>query len=391
MFRAPYHLATAAFSDLANRPPNNVATLDVLRSLAILLVFSGHFARSFGAGDWVSRFPAVYFGWTGVDLFFVLSGLLIGIQLWKELQRTGSIKIPVFLLRRGLRIWPLYYAFAGFILFEGLVFHRNLSGFWADLTFLSNYFHNQIGGGWSLSTEEQFYILIPISLLLLSRILQLRHMWIFPVAVLAYLPLVRALMIHAYGVEAARERMYFPIHTHSDGLAIGILLAWTAVNYPESLKSGVMRKLIPPLAAVIGFALYTLDRNVFNYTSLALLYGAMTLYGLTVRQCNGVLNWHGFYIVSRLSYGMYLNQFGLLPYVTHWIQPLKGIGIAGLLLAYLLSFVACALFAFVTFMLVERPFLDLRDRWLASRKQAKPPMALGKLPAQAELGAGRGT
>ncbi len=381
LLSGPYNLLAAACSDLAHRPAANVAPLDVLRSLAILLVFSGHFAESFGADGWVNRFPAVYFGWTGVDLFFVLSGLLIGIQLWKELKRTGRIKVPVFLLRRGLRIWPLYYALVAFILFESLVFHRELSGFWADLTFLSNYFHNQIGGGWSLSTEEQFYVLTPLSLLLLSRILPLRRMWVFPVTVLLCLPAIRALMISAYGAAAARQRMYFPIYTHSDGLAIGILLAWTAVIHPQFLNTAIARKLIPQVGAIAAVAVYLWNRNIFNYTSLALIYGAMTLWALTVRQPKGLLNWQGFYIISRLSYGIYLNQFGLLPRIGPWLRPLKGAGTLGLLAGFLVAFAGCALFAFVTFLLIERPFLALRDHWLASRATAKPPVPLEKAPA----------
>ncbi len=371
-------LLRGPISDLAHRPPNNVATLDVLRSLAILLVFTGHFAPGYQAAAWFSRSPAAYFGWTGVDLFYVLSGLLIGIQLWKELKKTNYIKIPVFLLRRGLRIWPLYYTFAAFILLEGIFFHRNLSGIWSDLLFLSNYFHNQIGGGWSLSTEEQFYILIPISLLLVSRIIPLRRMWVFPAVVLVCMPVVRALTVRAYGAAIAHQRMYFPIHTHSDGLAIGILLAWTAVMHPEFVKTGSARKFVIPMAALLGAALYAWDRIVFNYTSLALVYGAMALWGLAIRQPGRILSWHGFYIISRLSYGMYLNQFGLLR-ITDWLRPLHRFGVAGLLFAYLLALGACMLVAFCTFMLIERPFLNLRDRWLASRAKVKPAETMEKL------------
>lgn len=369
--RIPFRLLHNAVTDLAVRPRGNVPALDVLRSLAILLVFSGHFAPEFGAPAWVKGSPVVYFGWTGVDLFFVLSGLLIGIQLWKELNKRGHIDVPGFWLRRGLRIWPLYYCFVALIVFEGLFFHRPLGGLWADSTFLSNYFHNQVGGGWSLSTEEQFYIFIPIALLLLSRIVPLRCMWAFPITVLLGLPLGRLLIVQVYGAAVARQRMYFPIHTHSDGLAVGILLAWTAVLYPQFLTSEVSRKIAAPVAAVLGVALYLWNPVVFNYTSLALFYGALTLYGLTIRQPSGFLHWHGFYIISRLSYGIYLNHFGLLPRIVPSLDSLHRLGIVGFFAAYLLSFGGCAIFAFGTFVLVERPFLDIREKWLASRAKPK--------------------
>ena len=108
--------------------------------------------------------PFVRWGWTGVDLFFVLSGLLIGTQLWRELDRTGDIRVGRFLLRRGLRIWPLYTSLVVSIFGEVVFLGRDGSGLWSDAAYLSNYFHCQIGGSWSLSTEEQFYILAPISL-----------------------------------------------------------------------------------------------------------------------------------------------------------------------------------------------------------------------------------
>jgi hypothetical protein len=160
------------FGDLRVRPKHNMPVLDVLRSCAILLVFTGHFAGYFKAARWFMATPAVNYGWTGVDLFFVLSGVLIGTQLWRELARTGDIRVGRFLLRRGLRIWPLYFSFVAFIAVEVVFFGRSSSGFWADAAYLSNYFHSQIEGGWSLSNEEQFYILAPLGISGLATILR---------------------------------------------------------------------------------------------------------------------------------------------------------------------------------------------------------------------------
>ena len=94
--------------DLWTVPTNQVPALDALRALAIVMVITGHFP-DLGAAQFprYARFfenPIFSFGWTGVDLFFVLSGYLIGRQLWRERQRTGSIQVGRFLLRRGMRI-----------------------------------------------------------------------------------------------------------------------------------------------------------------------------------------------------------------------------------------------------------------------------------------------
>jgi len=100
-------LFSGSLAELWSPPSNQISFLDGLRSIAILLVINLHFSAEFSSihGDnFYSRLPFVINGWVGVDLFFVLSGFFIGGQLWKELQRSGTISIGRFILRRGLRI-----------------------------------------------------------------------------------------------------------------------------------------------------------------------------------------------------------------------------------------------------------------------------------------------
>jgi peptidoglycan/LPS O-acetylase OafA/YrhL len=218
----------SAWHDLRNRPEHNVPGLDFLRTCAILLVFTGHAAGSLGSPAWFAKLPFAYYGWTGVDLFFVLSGILIGSQIWRELKTTGDIQIGRFLLRRGLRIWPLYFVFIILVGCEVLFLGRDGSGLWADAAYVSNYFHCQVGGSWSLSTEEQFYVLAPLSLALFSRFLRLERMWVLPVLGPFLLIASRLLTIRHYPSMPVRQMdqlLYLPIHTHSDGLAIGLAIA----------------------------------------------------------------------------------------------------------------------------------------------------------------------
>jgi peptidoglycan/LPS O-acetylase OafA/YrhL len=353
------------FGDLVTRPPGNIPGFDVLRTVAILLVFSAHFSGEFGISSRVAQLPIFYFGWTGVDLFFVLSGFLIGLQLWKELERTGRIDVPQFLLRRGLRIWPLYYSFVGFIAVEGLLFHRNLSGIWADASLTSNYFHGQVGGGWSLSTEEQFYILFPVALVLVSWLLRVRQMWLVPVTALAVVTISRVLTIQNFG-NTARPRMYFPIHTHSDGLAIGALLAWAYVLRPDIMRGRIGQRVIAPIMLVSGIGVHAASAVVFNYLALALIYGAFAIWAVNLSRI-AFLEMRGFYLVSRLSYCVYLNHFGLIPLVLHYLAPLRTMGMWGFGSAYVITFGICVLFSAATFVLIEQPFLQLRTRFLSSR------------------------
>src|SRR5580698_8313501 len=89
-------LFSGGLRDLARPPRGNVPLLDVLRSVAILLVFSTHFSGEFNASERVLKYPFIYYGWSGVDLFFVLSGFLIGGQLWKEVKKNGQIRVGTF-------------------------------------------------------------------------------------------------------------------------------------------------------------------------------------------------------------------------------------------------------------------------------------------------------
>jgi len=214
-------------------PPGTFPSLDALRTAAIVLVIGNHLAV--GGSELVpsSSWSLVLFryGWTGVDLFFVLSGFFIGRQLQRELQRTGTVQVPRFLLRRGLRIWPLYFAWVAFV---ALALGKR-HGLWPDLVFLSNYAQGQVSGGWSLSTEEQFYLIVPLLLLAVQRLLGRRGQAWVPLGLLALMPVVRAVTLHGAG-EARFDRIYGPIHTHCDGLLVGLFLAWASVKHPHSLS-----------------------------------------------------------------------------------------------------------------------------------------------------------
>ncbi|SHG30729.1 Peptidoglycan/LPS O-acetylase OafA/YrhL, contains acyltransferase and SGNH-hydrolase domains [Flavobacterium fluvii] len=131
---------------------NRLRELDFLRGIAILLVLMRHqllfeFTRKMG--------------WIGVDLFFVLSGFLVSGLLFKEYLRYGNIKPGLFLIRRGFKIYPIYYLSYFLYLAPKIAKHQfELKGFLADLFFVQNYVW---GWGyayvptWSLAVEEHFY------------------------------------------------------------------------------------------------------------------------------------------------------------------------------------------------------------------------------------------
>src|ERR1019366_1498724 len=104
--------------------------------------------------------------------FFVLSGFFIGGQLWKELQARKSVAVGRFVMRRGFRIWPLYFFIFLCVLCLALGHDAAAKEYgWSDLVFITN-FHNRglVMGSWSLCTEEQFYIVAPLALFFAARV-----------------------------------------------------------------------------------------------------------------------------------------------------------------------------------------------------------------------------
>lgn len=364
-----------SLDDIFHPPPANIAALDVLRSAAILLVFTGHYLGAFHASPAVQNFPLFRWGWTGVDLFFVLSGLLIGSQLYKELNRTGRIRIGHFLLRRGLRIWPLYY---GFVLFAalGYFFGKNVLDIWSDAFCLSNFFHCHVEGGWSISTEEQFYIITPILLSLFALRLSPRRLWVIPCLAIVVLISTRAWVIahSALPEYALRQKLYFPIFTHADGLAVGVFLAWLVTFHKDRLRSKAFAALASSGMLICGAALYGIKPLLLNFTALGLIYGSLELYGISALPLPRVVRWTGFYSISRLSFGLYLNHLGILNVLSNWLLGFSRRGFFALWVTYFVCLGICLLVAMVTFVLIERPFLVIRGRWLDRAKAAAKPV-----------------
>src|SRR5271166_499318 len=138
--------------------------LDILRCIAVVTVILHH------SGE--SNF-FVRAGWIGVDLFFVLSGFLISGLLFSEYKRRRSINFKRFLIRRGLKIYPAFYAF---LLLTGiigeLVFHSHptIGQYLHEIFFVMNYQRGVWDHTWSLAVEEHFYIFLPIFLFILARV-----------------------------------------------------------------------------------------------------------------------------------------------------------------------------------------------------------------------------
>lgn len=377
-------LFSGSLEDLRHPPKTQISFLDGLRTVAILLVVnqhcSGEFVLRWGA-NWFSRITGSTAGWTGVDLFFVLSGFLIGGQLWREVDKTNKVDVGRFVLRRGFRIWPLY-----FFIFLAVQAYAFLTGQslvskqygWADLVFLTNYFnHGIVGGSWSLCTEEQFYIVVPLCLAFFAarspRIASYRRwLWI----ILAILPVIRATVwianLHHFFVHSPLvfSYLYYPSITHCDGLIAGLIVSNLVAEAKTSGEGSIFHRIAPgwilAAALVVGGCIYALQREIFDFSALAIVFSAVAWFG--IRTNSRIFDLRIFYWVSRLSFGMYLIH----PYLCTWMAgsvmprftfPAHTPGLANMIDYLLVTSLSIAL-SLVTYCFVEHPFLEMRKRVL---------------------------
>lgn len=337
-----------------------IPSLDGARAVAILLVIAAHLT--------LDPLPVVWrvdYGNLGVRVFFVISGFIISTLLLRERERTGDISLKDFYARRIFRIIPAYYAFVAAVVLlipTGRVPAR-YSELPAVLLYFSNYqvAHGSLGHSWSLSVEEQFYLLWPGTLLLLG----LRRSVYVCGALLITAPAFRVLSeLHLWPTYPK-----FAFESACDALAAGCLLAllrsrlWAIPAYQRIISSPFVAGL--PAGALVLMALDSgsILRDVVGYPVLNLGI-AMTLdryMRFPLYPVGRMLNLRPVVWIGVLSYSLYLWQ---QLFAFRWGLQLSAFEPHPVVTRLACTF-ACAA---ASFYLVERPFLRLRAR-LAARQQ----------------------
>jgi peptidoglycan/LPS O-acetylase OafA/YrhL len=285
-----------------------IPELDGLRGLAILLVLVFHYVSQEGltpSHSLASHLQRlVIMGWTGVDLFFVLSGFLIGGILIDV--RTSATYYQTFYTRRLFRIIPIYYGWiflyivllrfagpivrahsnsgvvptVGFPIYLHFLFLQNLG-----LITLSGLAGAWFGHTWSLAVEEQFYLVSP----LLVRILPVHRLRWFLSAVIVGAPVLRLILLRIVHVEPSLVGALMPCR--ADSLAAGMLAAalWrdrTAREWLSARGQILYSALVTLLAGSAALWVWAPQSSTFvmqsvGYTWVALLYVAILLVVLT--------------------------------------------------------------------------------------------------------------
>jgi len=365
---------------------NRIAGLDCIRSAAILFVMIFHYEVYYGGPEWLE--PLARFGWTGVDLFFVLSGFLISRILMREYEETGRIHFSRFYTNRALRILPIYFFVVGlYFLFPVLNEGRGLQPLWRFLTFTQNLptdlRSNSFSHSWSLAVEEHFYLLFPLLLLGLASLkLGSKYVWVFLMILLfgiVFRYLAWSEMVEmSFGrakIGAGLKWIYYTSYSRFDGLLFGVAVAVISLYCPKSLAVLLKFKL---LVIAIGFGLllfawgivngkilnptaFDLIPTLFLYPLISAGYACLVLIVANVSWSSQTIFARFVGLLATWSYSIYLVH----KIVNHLIktQLIQLSSEARYCISLILSICAGALLYHV----IEKSFLRirsrLRDRW----------------------------
>ncbi|KAB2934640.1 MAG: acyltransferase [Leptonema illini] len=385
---------------------NEIRALHGLRALSILGIIVYH-AWHVASNTHLTWMPEIIGRFlpnltTTVNLFFMLSGYLITSGLLHEWKKKGSIDFRIFFLKRTFRIFPSYYILVFFMIFfvgaqiriiEGLPEptadqQRMLADMQAtyanriwDLLYLSNFVQGRlVEHGWTLSIEEQYYLVFPLLASLLIFRLERKHRLYFLLA-LYFIPLCsRLYYLYVSVTPDSAFKVYYYSHTRFDSILVGVLIA-VFIHDWRDLYNRLMDHHAGKLA-IASVLLYALRHlwnineanyeNALGYNFADLSYGGMILVGIHGKTWLAkALSIRPLIPVAKVSYSMYL-----------WHMLLTGVAfsknyrIGEPITPFLLSLITVSaivysfLMAWFMYVVVEAPFMKLRDRVLRRFREA---------------------
>ena len=321
-----------------------IPQLDLLRGIAVLMVICRHY----------SPFNFLYkIGWAGVDLFFVLSGFLISGLLFTDWKKHERLSIGRFFVRRGFKIYPSFYLFLLLTIPITAVAPATrghmLPRFAAECFFVQDYFRHLWPHTWSLAVEEQFYILLPLALLLLSQLRRSnpeRGFTFIPAFSAILLAVCLLLRMHRQGDPR------YALHLRADALFLGVALGYWFQFRPQSFHSFSRWWLLPlGIGLLLPLAYYGEARSALPYVLTCNCLGfALLLCWILPRNVVRLplLERVGFY-----SYSIYLWHF-LVTFVVK--------GFSSSFPMCCVNIVACCVVGIYMGKAVECRALDFRDR-----------------------------
>lgn len=352
--------------------------LDGIRGLAIILVVLFHcfnFTKHF------------FFGWLGVDLFFVLSGFLITSILLQTVNQKNYFRN--FLLSRALRIFPLYYLilFIFLIVFPVFKFQDTELGFYLNhqiwfwfylqnwlLSFKLNEDYSFLNHLWSLAVEEQFYLIWPIVIFIIRK---LQYLLLISFLLLSIVIAARCILWVNYDPVLNYTTVY--TFTRIDGICIGSILAIVIKMKPSFIKQFMW--IIVLILAILNFGFYFLNEMseqnfpyyaFIGYTTFAALFGLLVHEAISNNKVvNNIFKNRTLMYFGKISYGLYLFHWPiyimLFPIFVTYLNESSLDKTLIILISSSISVAIAIVLSTLSFNSFERYFLDLKKKIITNQ------------------------
>lgn len=361
--------------------------LDAVRFVAFLLVFFNHFLRFYppyvasghhpilaGQTVWNILLILDQICTMGLCLFFTLSAYLITDLLLHEREQNTTISVRRFYIRRALRIWPLYFLGIAIGIGIALVAHRknDVTGFVWYLLFVGNFYcaafgwpQNPMEPLWSISIEEQFYLLWPWAMRWLSR-----HGLLACAILFIVMANITLMILGRHGPSSERES-WFNTFVQFEMFAAGILLALAKKRIAWRKPAfGLTLALAGPLVWVAACSIFRARQLVAEGTVASATFLAIG-YGLTAVGCAAIL--HGFCMIGpayvpqwaatlgKISFGLYVYHHLAIGFTQALFISKHGLFYFAL--SGFLALVLTVAFSIISYTYLETPFLRLKRRF----------------------------
>lgn len=329
------------------------------------------------------------FGWTGVDLFFVLSGFLIASQLFTQVNTQKVLSLKNFFIKRFFRILPAFWVtVAIYFCFSGFHEREGLPSIWRFLTFTQNLgldikTYGTFSHAWSLCVEEHFYLVLPFLLVgLLNLKLVGRGFWIL-ILLFIFGFFLRHFSWNLYEIRMEEENswrywyqyVYYPTYNRLDGLLVGVSIAavycFLPLTWDKIQKKGIWLFICGLLLLTGAYFLCYKERtyiaSVLGFPLVALGYGSLLMSAISPTCFLYKWNSKVTKVIAALSFSIYLTHKGVI----HVIQELllkQDIDIDSNF-TLVICIVSCIAVATLMYLLIERPFMKLRTRMLEAQKK----------------------
>lgn len=397
---------------------NDISALNGIRAISVFWVISHHYLLQMQVlftPDQLTEYmenlawPLAFLmhGDLGVDIFFILSGFLLTLSILGEQKKGGKIKFKKFYLGRFLRLSPAY--FLAIALY--FPFLPNTENLWANILQINNFLpYNKMYmvWTWSLAVQEQFYLFLPIFLLLLIKFVDRKLLFLISLFILSF---VFRLAAHLANPELLTshptdfiffikedystlyfDKVYVNLYSRYGPMLLGVILAYLHLNHKEKVKAFFDREILSATVVILAFIGIAWFLNiphfkvseVFSETRF-LWYSVMSsnLFSLCVAVVMfSIINSHRitfilerffrlpiWYPVAQISYSMYLFQMffiaSIIFYAADYWKKFPGNDIYAyadslMYFGFPLSLLMTMCFSLITAILIERPFMSLR-------------------------------